>query len=144
MPLSMTIVKCHVQCLKADPETQNTTICMHYACRKIEPEAIAAVAGVAATAGEAAAGQILWQLRAPVKSCKLSQKCHKTFTIYHAFLRTLLATFGACIWVWICFCWGNCLTASSERCPCSMLLLLQLLCETRNLHMYLAPRQQQQ
>lgn len=28
-------------------------------------------------------------------AAELSQKCHKTFTIYHAFLRTLLATFAS-------------------------------------------------
>lgn len=29
--------------------------------------------------------------------CQLSQNGHKTFTIYHALLRTILATFGACV-----------------------------------------------
>lgn len=82
--------------------------------------------------------------------CQLSQNGHKTFTIYHALLRTILATFGACVERAPARAIpaslsrslsGTCLSLSLPPSPCHVAVAATF-CETRNLHMY--PRQQQQ
>lgn len=75
--------------------------------------------------------------------CQLSQNGHKTFTIYHALLRTILATFGACVERAQ---QGQSLPVSRSLSDTSQPLSLPLypfhaavaatFCETRNLHMY--------
>lgn len=68
--------------------------------------------------------------------CQLSQNGHKTFTIYHALLRTILATFGACVERAQ---QGQSLTHSSSLShylALPPLLVAATFCETRNLHMY--------
>lgn len=83
------------------------------------------------------------QIVAVVAGCQLSQNGHKTFTIYHALLRTILATFGACV-----LGKGNrCQSRSLSRTytpprPASLSLSFAVraaaatFCEARNLHMY--------
>lgn len=76
--------------------------------------------------------------------CQLSQNGHKTFTIYHALLRTILATFGACVERAP----ARAIPASLSRSlsgtslslylppsPCHVTVAANF-CETRNLHMY--------
>lgn len=73
--------------------------------------------------------------------CQLSQNGHKTFTIYHALLRTILATFGACVEraqqgqslpVSLSLSIWHFPNSLSLPLPC----LVATFCETRNLHMY--------
>lgn len=82
--LSMTIVKCHVQ---VQTSTQNAAICMHYAWPEIQSYIQAAADSRTRSGSGSGTGS----------GCQLSQNGHKTFTIYHALLRTILATFGACV-----------------------------------------------